>query len=355
MEAILPHSGRAIEPLTLPCAKFRPEDFDRGCKYCLNLELEGGARGIRLPALLARGAFDGKRLVALAGVHGDEYEGTQALFSVFRTLDPAKMTGDFAAVSVANPPAFWSGSRVSTLDRVNMARVFPGDLNGSPTCSIAAQLARDVISAADFLIDLHSGGIGFRMPELVGYDSGDLRSRDAALCFGAKVIWGHPTLSPGRSLSFAAERGIPWLYTEAAGGGRVERKELDFMVHGLTNLLRHLGITPGKPDPVRVEQHLSGDGNLDAGLTASEAGFFVSTVSLLDTVERGDVVGQLLDLHGQTIQLLTASASGSVAMIRALPAVQPGDPLFVIAQLIDERRPGPERQQAEMQKCARPE
>src|SRR4051812_70399 len=120
MEAILSHRGPADELVTLPCARFRLEHFARGCKYLLNLELDGGAQGIQLPALLARGASEGKRLVALAGVHGDEYEGTQALFSVFSTLDPANMSGDFAAVTVANPPAFWTGSRVSTLDGVNM-------------------------------------------------------------------------------------------------------------------------------------------------------------------------------------------------------------------------------------------
>ncbi|HWB95296.1 MAG TPA: succinylglutamate desuccinylase/aspartoacylase family protein, partial [Bryobacteraceae bacterium] len=85
---------------------FHPDQFERGAKYTLDLELSAAGHDLQIPVLLARGARPGKRLVATAGVHGDEYEGVRAIFDIYAELDPAAMTGDFLAVPAANPPAF---------------------------------------------------------------------------------------------------------------------------------------------------------------------------------------------------------------------------------------------------------
>src|SRR5438552_15794289 len=92
---------------------FHPSNFERGQKH--RFELEIGA-DIRIPVLLARGAVDGKTLVATAAVHGDEYEGVQAIFECFEALDTAKMSGDLLAVPVAKPPALFARPRPSPLD-----------------------------------------------------------------------------------------------------------------------------------------------------------------------------------------------------------------------------------------------
>src|SRR5260221_6871555 len=101
--------------------EFHPDQFERGRKHTLDLDLGGSAEGIRLPVLLARGLRDGKRLVTTAAVHGDEYEGVRTIFDVWHALNPAEMSGDWLAVPVANPPAYWNGTRTSPLDGANLA------------------------------------------------------------------------------------------------------------------------------------------------------------------------------------------------------------------------------------------
>src|SRR5437867_8945971 len=135
---------------------FHPADFARGQKHRLELEISGD---IRIPVLLARGAAAGKTLVATAAVHGDEFEGVQAIFDCFQELDPAQMCGDFLAVPVANLPAFRAGARLSPLDNANLARCFPGALDSGPTAAIAWHLDRSILAHADFYLDLHSGGV----------------------------------------------------------------------------------------------------------------------------------------------------------------------------------------------------
>ncbi|MBM3774647.1 MAG: hypothetical protein FJW37_05725, partial [Acidobacteria bacterium] len=306
---------------------FDPAHFDRGRKHALELEVPG--HDLKLPLLLVRGASPGKTLVATAAVHGDEYEGVRAIFDVSAALAPADLRGDFLAVPVANPPAFWNGTRTSPLDGGNLARVFPGSYTG-PTPAIARSLAEAVIARADLFVDLHSAGVQWLMPTMVGYDSNDRRSRAAAAAFGAPVMWGHPAIAPGRTVSFAASRGIPWLYTEARGAGRIDPGDLRVFVDGLGNLLRHLEILEGAPRPAPPALHLYGDGNVDQGLTASQRGFLIPEVELLDRVRAGQRLGRLCGVHGETLETFAAPADGVVALVRQFPVVAPGDPLFLV-------------------------
>ncbi len=312
---------------------FHPNNFERGAKYTAYLELGPAASNIQLPVLLVRGARPGKRLVVSAAVHGDEYEGVRTIFDVYHALDPAAMSGDFLAVPVANPPAFWNGTRSSPLDNGNLARVFPGSLEAGPTAAIAYYMAPAIIAHADLFLDLHSAGIKWLMPTMIGYDAGDARSEEAAVAFGAKVLWGHPGMAPGRTITFADERGIPWLYTEAHGGGRIDPEDLDTFVEGVRNLLRYLKILPGPLRTAPVEHHLYGDGDIDKGLEAKQRGFLVTSAKLFQRVRKGDQLGALSDLLGNTIETYVAPTDGVIAMIKAFPVVEPGESLFLLTNL----------------------
>jgi len=317
-------------------ADFNPDQFDRGAKYTQYLELGPAAGNINIPVLLVRGSRPGRRLVVTAGVHGDEYEGVRTIFEVFHKLDPGEMSGDFLSVPVSNPPAFWNGTRSSPLDDGNLARVFPGSLEAGPTSAIAYYLGPSIISRADLYVDLHSGGVKLLMPTMIGYDAGDARSREAAQAFGASVLWGHPGMAAGRTITFADQQNIPWLYTEAHGAGRIDSADLATFVEGVFNLMRHLDILSGTIRTTPVEWHLYGDGDIDKGLVASQPGFVITEVNLFQKVHTGDVLGHLCDLLGQTIETYHAPADGVLGMIRAFPVVEPGEPVFLIAGLLPE-------------------
>jgi len=284
-----------------------------------------------LPLLTATGAESGPVLAMTAGIHGDEYEGVRAIFEVFETLDCSQLRGAILAVPVANPAAHWAVTRTNPADGANLARVFPGRADGSPSERIADLLAREVIGRGDFFLDLHSGGVRYGMPSMAGYALFDARGRAAAEVFGAPVIWGHPVVEPGRTISVAVERGIPFLYTEAWGAGRIARSDLAMMKRGIGNLLRHLGMLPGAPDIPTAPRRLSGAGNTDDGLAAGAAGFLSLDVELLDRVQVGQRLGRLLDLQGMELERYFAPRSGTVALTHEMPIVAKGDTLFLLA------------------------
>jgi len=305
-----------------------------GEKLAASLAIPGTE--IVLPVLAARGIKPGKTLVVSAGVHGDEPEGIQTIFDIFRALDPQHMSGSVIAVTVANPPAFWNNSRTSPLDGANLARVFPGNPNGSPTEAIAYQFDQRILPLADLYIDLHSAGVKWQMPTLIGYCEQEPAAALAAEVFGAEVIWQHPAIAPGRTVSAAHARGIPSLYCEARGSGRIHADDLDVYYNGLRRLLQHLHILEGAHTPTPKPIRLRGDGNIDKGIEAKQPGFLTPMVDILQHVEQGQPLGILQDLWGRTLEEFFAPCSGVVVLIHALPMVQPGEPLFLITDRIGE-------------------
>ena len=205
---------------------FELNELRRSGKQSAWLDIAGSRRrkviGV-CRCLTVNGADDGPTLLVIAGVHGDEYEGIAAIPQVYSTIEPKDLRGRLVMVPVCNMPAYEAALRSSPIDGLNLARVFPGDINGTITQQIAWWIGEKLLRHADFLIDLHTGGIAYELPTLIGYvhDESELgqATLEAAEAFGAPVMWGHPPPLPlGRSISAATDRGIPSLYTEAPGG-----------------------------------------------------------------------------------------------------------------------------------------
>ncbi len=291
-------------------------------------------------ALVATGARSGPTLAVLGAVHGDEYEGPVAIAEILAGLDPQALSGTVIAVPVANTAAFLAGTRTSPLDGLNLARTFPGDLTGTPSERLAAVLTEEVIGLADALIDLHSAGVAYEMALLAGFcdlsDETGRRSRELALAFGAPVIWEHPEIAPGRTLSVASDRGIPSLYTEAAGGGGAPEPVVRCYVEGVQRVLVALGMLPGEPPTPRHREFWHGAGNTDHAVAAPTSGLFRSRVAVGDTVAAGATLGEIIGGDGTLRAQLTAAEGGVVAMVRRIPRVAADDGLYLLTQRVEQ-------------------
>ena len=283
----------------------------------------------RLPLLYVKGTAKGPTLVVTAAVHGNEYEGVEAVPRIFNQVDPGALKGTLVMIAVCNMPAYEAGIRSSPIDGLNLARVFPGDPEGTITQRIAYWLAHRLIQPADCFIDFHSGNEDFDIPTLVGYLHGEdalgRQAQAAARAFGAPVLWGHPPpVPPGRSVSAANSFGVPWLYTETPGGGRSTPEDVTCYVEGAINVMKHLEMLPGEPQPRPVTHHLIGDGNLDVVISAPAAGFFKSEVDLLEEVRAGQRLGTIRDFFGQTKAEVVTQRNGRVILLRKRPRVEVG-------------------------------
>lgn len=277
----------------------------------------------------------GRVLAVLAGVHGDEPEGPLAAADLLARLADAPLRGAVRVVTVGNPEAFAAGQRCNPADGANLARVFPGDASGEPTERIAAWLCEHLLRGADLLVDLHSAGTHYEMPMFVGFDAGAPEATAAelaAMAFGAPVVWRHPAIQPGRSLSAARLAHVPAIYVEGSGGGRVRGDDLATYRRGLDRLLSHLGILPadlGAIPPAEVVD--GGDGNVDAMLEAQADGFCVTFVEVGEQVAAGQVVAEVRTVADGVVQVLHAPWAARVMMLRRTAPVAAGDGIAMLA------------------------
>ncbi|MFC0530308.1 succinylglutamate desuccinylase/aspartoacylase family protein [Phytohabitans kaempferiae] len=287
-----------------------------------------------------RGARPGPTLALLGGVHGDEDEGVLAVHEVVREASRAPLAGTVRAVAPAHPAAWAAYSRTGPLDGENLARCFPGDPVGGPTAQLAAAITADVIDGADLLIDLHSAGVAYRMPLFCGFSRAGAvaeRSRRAAIAFGAPLIWAHRETAPGRSLSAAADLGVPSIYAECSGGGGIRAHELAAYVRGVRSVMAHLGMQPSTKVETAAPRWVYGGGDLDAGAVSGRPGFFVSVAGAGEAVAEGSEIGRLYGFEGGLLDVVQAPAPGVVMFLRRQSRVRTGDVLYVLARLEDEK------------------
>ncbi|HEY7908787.1 MAG TPA: succinylglutamate desuccinylase/aspartoacylase family protein [Thermomicrobiales bacterium] len=296
-------------------------------------------RDAGVTAYVATGSADGPVLTVLGAVHGDEYEGPVAIAELLAMLAASAISGTLIAVPVVNAPAYEAGRRTSPQDDKDLARCFPGDPNGTPSEQLAHLIATECIAPADALIDLHSGGVALDGALLIGYaamdDDAGARSRELAYAFGAPVIWEHPPpMPPGRTGSFALERGIPFVYTEATGGGQADRATVACFIDGVQRVMVAMGMLPGDPPAPRHKEFWRGGGNTDTMVAAGVDGLFRAFVDAGQVVSRGTLVGEIVDFQGRVRERLFAPSDGVLPFIRRIPRVRVGDGLFMLTQRV---------------------
>lgn len=280
------------------------------------------------------GPKPGPLLAVFGGVHGDEPEGVFAARTI-AGMDLDLLCGAVMVVPIAHPAAFAADTRAGP-DGVNLARVFPGNPNGSPTERVAAVLTENVLSKADALIDLHTAGRHYAMPLLAGLGStGEAREVAARMAeaFGADVVWHHPDTAEGRTLSVMQARGKPAIYTEAPGGGTLDRSTLDRYVEGVQRVMAVLGMLAPLPPLKTRALNVFGVGNLDQDVLRSPAaGHFCVAVEVGAVVPEGGLLGQVLSLGKPPIDV-RAPHEGVVMYLRRTALIEDGTALTNVSRL----------------------
>lgn len=295
--------------------------------------------GIGVTRYRLSGAAPGPRLVVLGGVHGNEIGGIVAAGRLSR-MDIPLAAGMLDIVPVTHEAANDAFLREGPADGGNLARTFPGDVDGGPTQRVAALVAADVIDGADALIDLHTSSPDADLPLFAGslHDSsvsGDSGVR-MAIAFGVGTLWTHPGLGPGRTLSYAAERGIPAMYVESPRGGVLSETAVSAYVDGVLRVCALLDMlsVEGVPAPPVLTRWLHGNGDTDTFSVALCDGYFVADVEMLQPVLAGAPLGRVLDHRGRELARVHAADDGVVTYLRRAARVRPGDSL---AQVTPER------------------
>lgn len=258
-------------------------------------------------------------------------------------LSPQVLRGSATLVPVVNEPAFLLGARCGP-DGLDLARTCPGRADGSITEQIAAALS-ELVRAADFYIDLHSGGVRMRVLPLTGYmlhaDERVLTlQRQMAQAFNLPIVWGTDPALEGRSLSVARNAGVPAIYAEYQGAGACDAAGVAAYVEGCLNVMALVGMIEREPPELRVahvvEDRRAGSGHMQVCHPAPMAGFFAPAVQLGQHVCVGELLGSVTDPLGDDRKAISCEQSGLVIVLRCLASVSAGESLAVVLE-IDEQ------------------
>jgi N-alpha-acetyl-L-2,4-diaminobutyrate deacetylase len=291
-------------------------------------------------ATIANG--DGPTVLVSGGNHGDEYEGQVAAMRLVQELDPADVTGRIVVVPVISTAASKANTRMWP-SQANFNRSFPGRPDGPPNEQLADYFTRVLFPMSDVVIDMHSGGrTAWFIPCSHMHVVDDPAQRRAMLegmqAWNSDWHFLYVDVNGHGLLPVEAEnQGKVVITTELGGGGRVPAPVHELAWSGLTNVLRHVGVLAG--EVVRRETPATIlDGRDPANYEiAEEDGIFEGLLEPGAAVSAGDPVGRLWfpDRIDRAPTVLRAPLDGVLAVIRAIPATEAGDSVFVTGQPIE--------------------
>ena len=301
-----------------------------GQRASIVLELSFAGTPIKMPLYLLNGAMDGPTVVVTAGIHGAEYVGIESAYRLAQQSDPATLSGQLIVAPISSMNAFAKRSiYLCPPDDKNLNRQFPGKVNGTFAEQLAYWIFNNLISRANFYIDLHGGDMN---EALVPFsiirrsDNADIFNKSLAMAqaFGLPNIVS--SVGNGQTNSAAAAAGIPSVLAEVGGQGLWPEAQVQYMSAGLRRAVAHAGVLPGTgeaPPPARMIEDM-------VWMRSSHDGLFYPTCAVGDTVQKGQSLGRITDFLGQTVEELVSPASGVVLFLVTTLAMNNNDPLLAV-------------------------
>ena len=275
----------------------------------------------------------------IAGVHGAEYVGMEAVRRLFRRIDPADLAGTIRVVFVANLVAFHGRSEaVTPVDGKNLNRVFPGRARGGTYSEFLAHLLFEkVMVGHSFIVDLHGGDIFEALAPYIGVrtegtEAVRARSRRLAEAYGVEFIlttMGLPGSSKGGLplTGAAVEAGIPSILTEAGGEGILQEEFVVVHERGMLNVLKDWRMIEGKPDIPVAPRHM-----YSYFWPARATGVFYPMVKYGDWVKSGQKIGEVWNYAGtEQLENIVAPYDAVIIAVVTTPATQDGAIVYQVA------------------------
>jgi predicted deacylase len=280
--------------------------------------------GVEHPAFEARGAKDGPKVTLIGGIHGCEYSSIAAVTRVMNELDGEELAGSITAVPVVSMQSFERRSPfVVPEDGKNLNRCFPGSYDGTYSDVLARSIFDELIEPADVLLDLHGGDMVEGLEPFSIYEASPVedRAHAIAVAFNLPYVVREERQEGGlggMTSSAAAQAGIPAIIAEAGGCGRLEESAVTMLADGVRNVLHHLEMLPGPPQPPRPDLRSVGS---FVWLRCANAGWWDAAVGSGDEVSEGQVLGRVRNLWGDVLEEIHAPNDGVILFITTSPAV----------------------------------
>jgi len=298
-------------------------------RHFVNNPLFGPARPrtAQIPVMKIQGASEGPHLCIIAGTHACEYPSIDAAITIYKETDPPSLSGRLTIVPVVNLAAFWTRTPyINPDDGMDIGATY--HVEGSSMSYLIGRLLKEqVFSQADYLIDLHGGDVMEDVVSHAGFtktgDKGvDASSEMLARAYGTTYVFERLEKSAFEKSGLR----IPRTLAEAGREGRLEPELTAVHVKGISNIMKTLKMIDGTPDLCSDQVVMHGRYEI----FIHTAGLFYPFVRLADPIRKGDVLGEIRDLQGQTVEQIIAPQDGIVLLMMTNPVKHPDDLVFKV-------------------------
>lgn len=272
-----------------------------------------------VPVMVAKGIKEGKRLLLVSGVHGDELNPIATVQKVFAELDPSKLSGAVIGVIGSSRPGvehttrgwLWMDLGHSL---INPNRTWPGIENGNTVQRHSWLLMNRLIKGnVDIGVDIHTGGNGIAFGLFSFTDSKDKEALQLSKLFPLDQIYLHQ----GTGGSLAAElvtAGIPAFTLELGGPRSLDQDMIDAGVKGVENVFSYYKMQDRPMGQTALDRNVF-IGNELVDLFADNSGYTELFVKIDDMVTKGQKVAVQKNAFGEIIHEYISPTDGRVAII----------------------------------------
>jgi hypothetical protein len=309
----------------------------------VTVDLDGGEVAVTVHVLA--GARPGPALLLIGVQHGDEWGEVEFFRRVVRDTNPAELSGTLVVIPVASPTALGTLTRLTqwSCDGPDMNRLWPGGFNWIAE-QIASAISKQVLPKVNALIDFHFGMWGNTLGLMTyGDDFPDPKvneaTRQLAFAYGfpllhrVHVCAGYP--GPRSVMGYAGQKlGIPGFASEIGGMGfglEYENNLHDLNQKGVVNVMKQMGILPGKPElPAKFLDY-----TLNHRVDPSKGGLLIPAREpdhILREVKKGEALARVVSPYTfEVLETLVSPCDGILNLVPRTYMVRPGEWAFFVA------------------------
>lgn len=282
------------------------------------------SESLHMPVQVICGRRAGPVLFISAAIHGDELNGVEIIRRLLKRKSLRSIRGTLLAVPIVNVHGFLNQSRYLP-DRRDLNRTFPGSAKGSIAARLANLFITEIVSKADYGIDLHTGALNRSNLPQIRANLDDEKTLEFANAFGAPVIINSNTRD-GSLRACAAELGMPVLTYEAGEALRFDEVSVRAGLRGILNAMRLIGMLPQLKNEKAVARPVIARST--SWVRAPRSGIVSAKVKLGSSVTSGQRLAIVGDPLGNEETSVVASVDGIVIGCSNLPLTHEGDALF---------------------------
>jgi hypothetical protein len=272
-----------------------------------------------VPVMVAKGVKDGKRLLLVSGVHGDELNPIAAVQKVFAEMDPSKLSGAVIGVIGSSRPGVEHTTRGWLWmdlghSQINPNRTWPGIENGNTVQRHSWLLMNRLIKGnVDIGVDIHTGGNGIAFGLFSFTDSKDKGALQLSKLFPLDQIYLHQ--GTGGSLAAAlVAAGIPAFTLELGGPRSLDQDMINAGVKGVENVFSYYKMQDRPMGQTAMDRNVF-IGNELVDMFADNSGFTELFVKIDDMVTKGQKVAVQKNAFGEIVHEYISPTDGRVAII----------------------------------------